>query len=148
MKIFTNIGLSAVAAFAFMFATSVSVVAQEKVNGSDNAEVKESVEETVLARSNKELPKTQEATIAKKMGTTVAKSADTEYYWYFVNTTGEIVSGSEAFAGELTSQADAEANPPCLPGNNSECIRGFLAPIPALDFPTSATGQATPLLKD
>ncbi len=49
MKKFTKIGLSAVAAFALMFTTTISVVAQEKATASnDNVELKESVEAKVL----------------------------------------------------------------------------------------------------
>lgn len=52
MKKIVKLGLSAVAAFALMFTTTISVVAQEKVNGSDNVEVKESVEAMVLDQNS------------------------------------------------------------------------------------------------
>jgi len=46
-----RIGVSAMIAFALMFATSVNVVAQEKVVISDGVEVKESVESNILANT-------------------------------------------------------------------------------------------------
>ena len=55
----TKLGLGAIVAFAFMFATSVSVVAQEKVNGSeDKVEVKEKGAEsnTTITKSRLSTP--------------------------------------------------------------------------------------------
>lgn len=47
MKKFTNIGLSAIVAFAMMFATSM-IVAQEQIVASDNVDVMETVQTNVL----------------------------------------------------------------------------------------------------
>ncbi len=57
MTKFTKVGLSAVAAFALMFTSLVSVVAQDKINASDDhaerVEVKESVEANTVIRDSK-----------------------------------------------------------------------------------------------
>jgi hypothetical protein len=66
------------------------------------------------------------------------------YHWYYVNASGVVVSGSDAFSGTPETQAFANANPPCPTGNTSDCIRGFVNVPP---FPTMAIGDATPLKK-
>ncbi|MNL67066.1 hypothetical protein D3C87_1916220 [compost metagenome] len=66
------------------------------------------------------------------------------YYWYNVNDSGEIVSGSQAFGGAQKDRSQAEAALPCPAGSDADCIRGFLSPISS--FPTEATGD-TPALK-
>lgn len=64
--------------------------------------------------------------------------ADTEYYWYEVNSSGQIVSGSEAYDGVKVDMQFAEDNLPCVPGTVSDCVRGFSSQL--TQFPTSAPG--------
>ncbi len=66
------------------------------------------------------------------------------YHWYSVNAAGNVVSGSDVFGGVTKDQTYANGHSPCPTGTNSDCIRGFLS-VPA--FPTSATGDATPIMK-
>lgn len=66
------------------------------------------------------------------------------YHWYAVNSSGVVISGSDAFGGLQKDQAYANANSPCPAGLNADCIRGFIN-VPT--FPTMATGDATPVKK-
>ena len=66
------------------------------------------------------------------------------YHWYTVNSSGVVVSGSDAFGGATKDQAYANSNAPCPLGKTRDCIRGFLNVPP---FPTSAIGEATPVKK-
>lgn len=66
------------------------------------------------------------------------------YHWYFVDASGYVVSGSDAFGGTTETQAYANAHPPCTTGTNTDCIRGFLS-VPT--FPTMVNGDAIPLKK-
>jgi hypothetical protein len=65
-------------------------------------------------------------------------STDTQYYWYKVNSSGQIVEGSEAYDGDQVDMQFAEDNLPCTPGNASDCVRGFNSQL--TQFPTSAPG--------
>lgn len=67
------------------------------------------------------------------------------YYWYSVNSSGQIVAGSQAYSGAKVDAAYAEDNLPCTPGNDADCVRGFNTQITS--FPTSAHGDADPLKK-
>lgn len=72
------------------------------------------------------------------------KAPPAVYHWYFVDASGAVVPGSEAFNGATETQAYANSNPPCPTGTKSDCIRGFIN-VPTL--PTMAKGEATPLKK-
>ena len=74
-----------------------------------------------------------------------AKTRSGMYYWYSVNASGQIVSGSQEFGGVQKSVSYAETNLPCPAGTDADCIRGFNSQITS--FPTSATGDTSPLQK-
>ena len=81
-------------------------------------------------------------------GEKVANSATktTLFYWYNVDASGNIVTGSEAFLGTQRNVSYATSNLPCTPGADADCIRGFSSPITI--FPTSAVGDTDPLQKE
>ncbi|HEY5463212.1 MAG TPA: hypothetical protein VIJ95_08145 [Hanamia sp.] len=64
--------------------------------------------------------------------------ADTEYYWYDVNSSGQIVAGSEAYDGNKEDMVYANDNLPCTPGTVADCVRGFNSQL--TQFPTSSPG--------
>ncbi|HEY5461823.1 MAG TPA: hypothetical protein VIJ95_01085 [Hanamia sp.] len=70
---------------------------------------------------------------------------DNLYYWYQVDASGNIVTGSQAFMGVQEDVSYATTHLPCTPGKDADCIRGFTNPITT--FPTNATGNTTPLQK-
>jgi hypothetical protein len=67
------------------------------------------------------------------------------YYWYSVNSSGQIVAGSQAYGGVKENVTYAEDNLPCPAGTDADCVRGFNNQITS--FPTSATGDTSPLQK-
>ena len=67
------------------------------------------------------------------------------YYWYSVNSSGQIVAGSQAYSGDKETVSYAEDNLPCPAGTDADCVRGFNNQITS--FPTSATGDTSPLQK-
>ena len=71
-------------------------------------------------------------------------SKNAVYHWYTVDASGNVVSGSDAFGGATETASYASAHLPCTAGTNSDCIRGFTN-VPT--FPTSATGDTSPLQK-
>ena len=65
---------------------------------------------------------------------------DPVYYWYRVNTSGEIESGSLHFSGAMKTVSYADANDGCS-GMPADCLRGFSSPIPSENFPTDDAGD-------
>lgn len=65
------------------------------------------------------------------------KSTDDMYYFYAVNSNGEIPAGSSVQFGSQVTLAFADANDGCS-GSNTDCLRGFISQ-PTL--PTSASGN-------
>lgn len=74
------------------------------------------------------------------------KTNDNLYYWYQVDASGNIISGSQAFMGVQETVSYATSNLPCPAGEDADCIRGFTNPITS--FPTSAKGDTPPLQKE
>jgi hypothetical protein len=70
----------------------------------------------------------------------------TQYYWYQVDASGNIVSGSQAFMGAQETVSYATSHLPCPAGEDADCIRGFTSPITT--FPTKAVGDTPPLQKE
>ena len=66
------------------------------------------------------------------------------YYWYMVDASGNVVSGSAVFAGLTKTVSYAMFHLPCPSGSTSDCIRGFIS-IPT--FPTGAPGDTPALMK-
>ena len=66
------------------------------------------------------------------------------FYWYNVNASGYVVSGSQAFMGTQETSSYASSHLPCTPGTNADCIRGFTN-VPS--FPTNASGDTAPFKK-
>lgn len=64
---------------------------------------------------------------------------DTSYYWYRVNSSGQITSSSIQFGGIKRTQAEADANDMCN-GIGQDCLRGF--EIQPTSFPNSLPGDA------
>jgi len=113
-----KIGLSAGIAFAFMFATSVSVVAQERVNDSkDNTEIKESVEANTLA------------TTVQKLKADRLSNANTKapIYWFVKDQSDNTYSPA--------GQGDAP--------NTGDCIVDETALICAIGFDQEPEGEVT-----
>ena len=71
---------------------------------------------------------------------------DNLYYWYQVDASGNIVSGSQAFMGAQETVSFATSHLPCPAGEDADCIRGFTNPITS--FPTKAEGDTAPLQKE
>lgn len=65
---------------------------------------------------------------------------DPVYYWYRVNTSGEIESGSIQFSGAMKTVAYADSNDGCS-GIPADCLRGFSSLIPSEDLPTDDAGD-------
>lgn len=144
MKKIMKIGLNASVAFAMMFATTVSAVAQETINASnDNMEVKESVQATALANTVQELSsqwaqKDVQNNVAKIevmnesfVRTDVLKNDATvqnEYWEYIGGTGGPLSESSYQFSPD----------PLTCPGAGNLC--GIRAPM------NSTTGE--PVLSD
>lgn len=71
---------------------------------------------------------------------------DNLYYWYEVDASGNIVTGSQAFMGAQETVSFATSHLPCPAGEDADCIRGFTNPITS--FPTKAEGDTPPLQKE
>ncbi len=69
------------------------------------------------------------------------KPASATYYWYEVDATGQIQSGSEAYSGQKVDMQHANDNLPCPVGSTTDCVRGFSAPLTS--FPSSAAGEVS-----
>jgi hypothetical protein len=84
------------------------------------------------------------------VGSAFAKSSqdtkDNLYYWYEVDASGNIVTGSQAFMGVQKDVTYATSHLPCPAGEDADCIRGFTNPITT--FPSSAQGDTPPLQKE
>ncbi|WP_262250005.1 hypothetical protein [Parapedobacter soli] len=111
MKKFTNIGLSAIVAFAMMFATTV-VVAQEKVVASDNVEVKASVDAKLITVTHEQLKADLEPTQGKIL---------TDQRWFPVLANPS--SPNDPKAATITGSPNATLPSP------SECNTPFSGPI-------------------
>lgn len=62
----------------------------------------------------------------------------TSYYWYRVNSAGQMDASSMQFSGIPQTKAYAEVYDGCY-GAGRDCLRGFL--IPLVNFPSSAQGN-------
>ncbi len=60
------------------------------------------------------------------------------YYWYRVNSSGQVTASSLQFGGIKKTQAEADANDMCS-GSGQDCLRGFEEQL--INFPSSLPGE-------
>ncbi len=146
MKKFIKTGLSAVAAFAFMFATSVTVVAQESSTVKTDADqLTTSVEATMLANTLQKLnasllqkdsdPASFIETIGKETAVRDKAPILTQERWFLVDVSGADDPADPEEGEQILTQAlAANAAKPC---NESEIICAVKLIMPASTNPAS-----------